>query len=81
MRNDTAFRLPRALSDLVARNWGPQGRGDGGPTPALPLTRRSLRGSVLRPDSVGTLPLFKDQRWAQGPNLLSHTDINIKKVL
>ena len=76
-----AFWLPRALSDLAARNWGPRGWGRGvppqpAPDSAQPQGIRS-RGQTLRGPS---LP-FKDQLRAQGPNLLSHTDINIKKVL
>ena len=35
---------------------------------------------VRRPDSARTVPLFRDQLPAQGPNLLSHTD-SIKKAL
>ena len=51
-----AFWLPRALSDLVARNWGPLGMGEGSPTPTRPRLRPAPGDQVRRPDSAGTHP-------------------------
>ena len=51
-----AFWLPRALSDLVARNWGPLGMGEGSPTPTRPRLRPARGDQVRRPDSAGTHP-------------------------